>query len=198
VTTADSPWRAALGGRHGELDPALRTYFDTIPEGSVGRGRGVFTTVGTPRRWLWPLLAVLGRAGIAFPVWERDVPFEVENVPTARGLAGIRTFRFGTGTRVMVDEVRWHGGRLLQGLGSPALLVVELTASVVDGHLELRSHRTAIRLGGRAFWLPFAPSVRLAEHRAGDRQHVSLVLEAPLVGRIYEYEGEFEYRIEPA
>ncbi len=80
--------------------------------------------MGTPRRWLWPVLALLGRAGIVFPVWERDVPFEVENRPTARGLAGIRTFRFGTGSRVMVDEVRWSGGRLLQGLGSPALLVV--------------------------------------------------------------------------
>jgi hypothetical protein len=35
VRTAGSPWRAALGARHGELDPTLRTYFDTIPEGSV-------------------------------------------------------------------------------------------------------------------------------------------------------------------
>lgn len=197
MTTSDSPWRAALGARHDELDPALRRYFDTIPEGSVGRGSGVFSTVGTPRRWLWPFLAVLGRAGIVFPVWERDVSFEIVNRPTRRGLESIRTFRFASGTRVMADEVRWHRGRLLQGLGSPAFLIVELDASVADGALELRSQRTALRIGRRSFWLPIAPSVRLGKHRAGERQHVRLILEAPLIGRIYEYEGEFDYRVEP-
>jgi hypothetical protein len=197
VTTSASPWASALGARFDELDPALRAYFDTIPEGSVGRGEGVFTTVGTPRRWLWPVLAILGRAGIVFPVWERDVPFVIENRPSAHGLESIRTFRFGTGSRVMADEVRWSHGRLLQGMGSPTRLVVELEVSVSAGSLVLRSRRTALRIGRRYFWLPFAPSVRLGEHRAGERQRVSLALEAPLIGRIYEYEGEFDYRIEP-
>ena len=64
-----SPWEAALGDRLDELDPALRAYFSAIPDGSVGRGSGVFDQVGTPRRWLWPVLAILGRTGIVFPVW---------------------------------------------------------------------------------------------------------------------------------
>jgi hypothetical protein len=30
------------------------------------------------------------------------------------------------------------------------------------------------------------------------RQHVALTLDAPLLGRIYEYSGAFAYRVEPA
>lgn len=202
MTTSSSPWLAALGPSHGELDPALADYFGTIPEGKVGRGHGVFTTVGTPRRWLWPVLAVLGRLGIVFPVWERDVRFEIENRPTAHGLTSTRVFHFSTGPKVMRDEVRWSRGRLLQGLGTPAFLVVELAASAVDGRLELRSRRTFLRFRGATLRLPIAPSVHLVEsvHRVagGDRQHVSLVLELPVIGRIYEYAGTFEYGLGPA
>jgi len=32
---------------------------------------------------------------------------------------------------------------------------------------------------------------------AAGRQRVSLTLDAPVVGRIYEYSGHFDYRIEP-
>jgi hypothetical protein len=46
--------------------------------------------------------------------------------------------------------------------------------------------------------LPLAPLVELREETAGEHQRVSLVISAPLVGRIYEYFGEFDYAIEPA
>jgi hypothetical protein len=32
---------------------------------------------------------------------------------------------------------------------------------------------------------------------ADDRQHVAFELAAPLIGRIYEYHGAFDYRIVP-
>ena len=67
------------------LHPRLRTYFGPVPPGHVGRGEGVFAVVGTPRRWLWPVLAWLARDGVVFPVWERDVPFTVENRPVRVG-----------------------------------------------------------------------------------------------------------------
>ncbi|MET3451881.1 DUF4166 domain-containing protein [Curtobacterium sp. 1544] len=63
------------------LHPRLRTYFGPIPPGQVGRGEGVFDVVGTPRRWLRPVLAWFARDAVMFPVWERDVPFTVENRP---------------------------------------------------------------------------------------------------------------------
>lgn len=198
MTASGSPWRAALGPRHGELDPSLRTYFDDIPQGSVGRGSGVFRTVGTPRRWIWPVLALLGRAGIVFPVWDRDVPFEIVNRPTARGQAASRVFLFRDGTRTMVDEVRWARGRLLQGLGSPVRLVVELVPRVEAGRLEVTSRAVFVRIAGRLLRIPFAPRVHLVESPAGQRQHVELTLELPLLGRVYEYAGDFVYAVEPA
>ena len=37
MTGSGSPWRAALCPRHGEPDPVLTRYFDTIPTGPVRR-----------------------------------------------------------------------------------------------------------------------------------------------------------------
>ncbi|WP_394768763.1 DUF4166 domain-containing protein [Lacisediminihabitans sp.] len=76
-----SPYRAVVGGALDGLHPRLRAYFGAIPVGSLGRGEGVFDVVGTPRRWLWPALWVLGRQGVLFAVWQRDVPFTVINRP---------------------------------------------------------------------------------------------------------------------
>jgi hypothetical protein len=193
-----SPWRLALGSRLAELDPALASYFSAIPSGSVGRGRGVFDTVGTPRRLLWPVLAVLGRAGIAFPVWARDVPFEVRNEPRDGAVRAILTFDFPDERRVMRHEIRMTPRGLVDALGTRGRLEARLRAAPVDGRLELVSTGTALRVGRRRIPIPFAPRVHLVERRDGDRQRVELTLVAPLIGRIYEYAGSFDYRIEAA
>jgi len=142
------------------LHPRLRTYFGPIPPGHVGRGEGVFDVVGTPRRWLWPVLAQLARDGVVFPVWERDVPFTVENRParvgrgpvgrearctpgtpvaTARpgpGAAGLvavrahRTFRFRSGDRTMVDAITAEPVGLLDHLGHRGRLSARLHVDV--------------------------------------------------------------------
>ena len=193
-----SPWRLALGPRLAELDPALASYFSAIPVGSAGRGVGVFDVVGTPRRWLWPLLAVLGRAGIAFPVWAHDVPFEVRNEPADAAVRATLRFRLPGGERVMRHEIRMTARGLVDALGTKRRLEARLDAAPVQGRLELRSTGTALRLGRLRIPIPFAPRVRLVERRDGDRQRVELTLTAPIVGRIYEYAGSFDYRIESA
>jgi hypothetical protein len=191
-----SPWELALGDRLDDLDPALREYFSAIPPGSVGRGSGVFDTVGTPRRWLWPVLAVLGRAGIVFPVWAHDVPFDVTNTPADGAVRAERTFHFARGDRVMRDEIGVLGGRLVDVLGHRRRLRAPLDASVIEGRLELRSRGAALRVGQVWLPLPFAPRVHLVERRDGDRQRVELTMTMPGIGRIYEYLGSFSYRIE--
>jgi hypothetical protein len=193
-----SPWDRALGGSAGELAPALRTYFGTIPDGHVGRGSGMFTAVGTPRRWLWPLLGVLALDGIVFPAWARDVPFSVENRPTATGtVRATRTFHFAHGDRVMVDEVGVTASGLVDRLGRRGIVSAALSAGVVDGHLELRSTGVTLRLGlVRVPLGVLSPRVTLIERTEGDHQHVSLRLDAPLVGRLYEYAGSFRYQVE--
>jgi hypothetical protein len=198
VTSAgtSSPWEAALGERIDALDPALRGYFSAIPDGSVGRGSGVFDRVGTPRRWLWPVLALLGRAGIVFPVWAHDVPFDVVNTAEDGVVRAERTFHFARGDRVMRDEIGTTSGRIVDVLGARRRLRTPLDASVIDGRLELRSRGAALRIGRVWLTLPLAPRVRLIERRDGDRQRVELTMTMPLIGRIYEYTGSFRYRIE--
>ena len=185
-----------LGEELEALHPHLADYFSLIPVGRVGRGRGVFATVGTPRRGLYPVLAILGRLGIVFPVWERDVPFTVENRQDGERLRGRRTFHFRAGDRVMEDAIGVEDGVLVDRLGRRGSLRAEFDAAAVDGALRLRSHR----VGWRHLPLPFAPTVTLLERYddAVGRQHVDLTMDAPLIGRLYEYSGFFDYVIEDA
>lgn len=196
ASPAESPWRRAIGDGFERLHPRLRDYFSTIPAGRVGRGTGTFDRVGTPRRWLWPVLRVLQRRRILFPVWEHDVPFSIENQQEPGGLRAVRTFRLAGGDRLMVDVVSFEGARLVDRLGDGGRLSAVMTVSVHDGALRLVS--TAAHWGRVP--IPFAPRVRLTERfdDAVGRQHVSLTLESRLLGRVYEYSGHFDYRIEAA
>lgn len=199
------------------LHPRLATYFGAIPPGHVGRGEGVFDVVGTPRRWLWPLLAWFARDAVMFPVWERDVPFTVENRPAhvrrGRGdrkarpaVRAHRTFRFRSGSRTMVDAITAEPDGLVDHLGRRGRVSARLRAEV-DGHgpdagaLRLVSTRVTFRALGREVRLPalIAPRVTLKERfdDEADLQRVSLVLSAPLVGTLYRYEGAFRYEIAP-
>lgn len=194
VASPDSPWRTALGDEFESLHPRLSAYFSAIPAGKVGRGEGTFDRVGTPRRWFWPALRVLQSRRILFPVWEHDVPFTIENRPDGGALRAVRTFHLAQGDQVMVDVVSLEGAGLVDLLGDGGRLRTELAASVRDGALLLVS--TSARWG--RIPLPFAPRLRLIERfdETAGRQHVALALESPLFGRVYEYSGHFDYRIE--
>lgn len=191
----DSPWALALGDRADALHPRVRAYVRPLPPGSVGVGTGRFDSVGTPRRWLWPLLALLARDGVLFAVWQHDVDFRVENRNDRGTLRARRTFAFAGGDRVMVDAVSIDGGRLVDRLGRRGTVHAHLEAWVDAGALELRS--TSTRVLGIPIPRAVAPTMRLTE-RWDDgtaRQYVALTLDAPLLGRLYEYSGSFTYEI---
>ncbi|THG33512.1 DUF4166 domain-containing protein [Naasia lichenicola] len=199
-----SPYQLVLGDELPGLHPRLRAYFGAIPTGHVGQGRGRFSRVGTPRRILWPILAILQAEGILFPVWQSDVLFSVTNRSTtdpngSAAVAASRTFELKGGNRTMVDAITVEGSTLVDYLGTGRRFRAELVASVQDGALRLRSDRMAVRLGGRYRPVPeiLAPTVRLTERfdEATDRQHVSVVLESRWLGRIYEYSGSFAYEV---
>lgn len=199
-----SPYRAVVGGALDELHPRLRAYFGAIPVGRLGRGDGVFDAVGTPRRWLWPALWVLGRQGVLFAVWQRDVPFTVVNRPIVdaagrTAVAAERTFHLAGGDRTMVDAITADAGNLVDFLGRSRRLEARLEATVSDGALQLRSTSLAVRVGPWRMRLPRAlsPRVNLVERfdDGSGRQHVSVTIDAPLVGRLYEYSGSFHYEI---
>lgn len=200
------------------LHPRLGAYFGPVPPGHVGRGEGVFDIVGTPRRWLWPVLAVFARDSVMFPVWERDVPFTVENRPArVRRGSGVslearvavrahRTFRFRSGSRTMVDAITAEPDGLVDHLGRHGRISARLRAQVDGdgpdaGALRLVSTRVTFRALGREVRLPalIAPRVTLTERfdDEADLQRVSLVLSAPVLGTLYRYEGAFRYEIAP-
>ena len=204
-----SPYRVVLGAAFDELHPRLRTYFDAIPDDAVGRGSGMFETVGTPRRWVWPVLAWFARAHVMFPVWERAVPFTVANraVTAADGspaVAATRSFDLTAHRRprtaLMVDEIGVSGGALIDRLGDPVRAEALFRATVRDGGLRLRSTTVRLVVGDRRVPIPrlVAPVVVLTERwdDATDRQEVSIVVAVPVIGRIYQYKGRFRYGIE--
>lgn len=198
-----SPYARALGERIDDLHPRLRTYFAAIPEGAVGVGEGVFDRVGTPRRWLWPLLRLLERRGVVAAAWERDVPFRVENRTVASRAIGERTFDLARGPWVMRDAAALtRHGRIVDELGEPGLLAACFDVETHDGALRLTSNAVGVRLGRLRLRVPrpLSPTIRLTEHfdDARDSQCVTLTVHLPVIGRVYEYRGRFRYRIEPA
>jgi hypothetical protein len=168
---------------------------------------------------------VLARAGVAFPAWEHDVPFTVENRPVvdSRGSTAVsarRTFLFGRGERTMIDAITAEpaadgagvsggsggpGGaalHLVDHLGTARRVTTRLRASVIGGELHLHGDRVGLRIGPWhvAILRPLSPTVELVERfddEAG-RQHVSVELRLPVVGRIYEYSGHFDYSVRAA
>ena len=199
-----SPWEVALGGRIEKLHPRLREYFAEIPEGSTGVGEGVFDVVGTPRVILWPALSVLGREGVLFAAWRRRVPFTVLNHPVVdydgnSAVLAHRVFHFRFGDRRMEDAVTATRRGLVDHLGYGRRFVAKLELRVVKGALELHSTGVAVRLGRLRLPIPgrFAPVVRLVERfdDETDRQHVSLTVDSPQFGRLYEYSGSFVYEV---
>jgi hypothetical protein len=202
-TGTESPYERVLGERITALHPGLQAYFRGIPTGFRGVGTGTFTRVGTPRRWLWPILWVLARQGVLFPVWAADVPFTVVNRSSLDGnvptVSAVRTFHFDAGDRRMVDAVTVTESALTDYLGIRRRYRAGFDASVVEGVLVMTSSGVAIRLGNRWLTVPrfLAPVVSLTERYedATERQHVEVVTSVRGIGRIYEYAGSFRYEL---
>lgn len=201
-----SPYEVALGERLHELHPKLRRYFTAIPEGCVGIGEGVFAEFGTQRRWLWPLLRPFERRGVLFAGHARSVRFRVVNRTVMAesgddiGLAvARRELDLPGGTWVMTDSVTIAGSRVVDRLGSPQTVSASFDIDVRDGALTLTSRRVGLKFGRLRVRIPrlCAPVVRLTEEYepVSGLQRVELTLTMPIIGRLYEYRGHFQYDI---
>ncbi|MCS5719463.1 DUF4166 domain-containing protein [Herbiconiux sp. CPCC 205763] len=211
VRSPRSPYELTSGSALDDLHPVLRTYFGAIPAGMRGHGSGVFDVVGTPRLWLRPALALLARQGILFPVWEQNVPFTVVNGPLVdrdgrTAVVAVRHFHFLGGARTMVDAITAENpgaDGLVDHLGLDRRFRVRLSTTVVRGELHLVSTSLELRIGRQHYAVPsaLAPRVTLVERfddaaRGGEgAQRVSVTVDAPLIGRIYEYTGTFTYEL---
>jgi len=191
--TEASVWQRALGDDYERLSPGLHAYFALPPEGTVGRGVGIYEVAGSSRRWLRPVLSVLAWRRILFPEFGHGIPFTVTNTPAGAALRGWRTFDFPSRPRVMQDEMRIVDDRLHDFLGRRGELEAQLELEVVDGALRLRTGRLWLNLGRVRLALPRLARIRLVEESVENGQRVSAVLSSPVIGDWFEYTGEFRY-----
>ena len=199
MTHAVSPYAAVLGDRRGLLAPPLQRYFDTIPDGYVGRGEGIFHVVGTPRRRLWPLLRLLQRSAVVPAGFWHDVPFSVVNRTIGDRGVGVRTFHLPSGDFTMTDVVARSGAGTADAIGTPARVSARFDLEVRNEKLMMTSRRIGVRIGRLRLGTPswFRARIRIAEYTEHDQHHMSFTLDLPLIGRVYEYRGSFRsYRIE--
>ncbi|NQX33755.1 DUF4166 domain-containing protein [Herbiconiux sp. VKM Ac-2851] len=210
---ARSPYELTSGSALDDLHPVVRRYVGGIKPGFRGYGSGVFEQIGTPRRWLWPVLRMLAPQGILFPAWEHNVPFSIVNAPLVdrdgrTGVVAVRRFHFLSGAQAMVDAITAENpgaDGLVDHLGLDRRFRVRLATRVVRGELHLTSTALELRVGRHFVRLPAAlsPRVTVVERfddaaNAGEgAQRVTAVVEAPVVGRVYEYTGTFQYEIRP-
>ncbi|SMY01182.1 protein of unknown function (DUF4166) [Brevibacterium aurantiacum] len=183
-----------------QLHPVLQSYFATIPAGSVGIGEGVFECFGTEHRWLRPLQTWLARRHVIVPGMHHQVPFQVENRTAAGRQTAARSLDLDSGTWTMVDAVSLsESGQVVDVLGQPALVEVSFDVAAIEGGLRLRSRAVTLRLGAVRLPVPktIRPVIALSERFDAEaaRQQVRLTADVPVLGRVYEYQGSFTYRI---
>ncbi|MFK3836490.1 DUF4166 domain-containing protein [Microbacterium sp. NPDC087868] len=196
-----SPYERALGDRISELHPKTAWYFRTIPDGQVGIGTGIFTRAGSPHRWLWPVFRIAESLGVAFAGWERDVPFRIENRTVGGTAVAVRYFDLPGRTWVMPDTVALGENRILRNeIGPHRTVVTTFDLDVQDGAVVLTIRRVGMRFGRVRIAAPrfLRPRIGLVERWDDGRQqhHVNMTIDAPLLGRVYEYTGYFDYVIE--
>ncbi len=196
-----SPYERALGSQLSELHPVLQRYFATIPAGSVGVGDGIFERFGTQRWWLRPILQWLARRHVIAPGMHHQVPFRIENRTVAGQQTAARTLKLESGTWTMVDAVSVsESGQVVDVLGRPALVEAAFDVAADEDGLSLSSRGVTVRLGPIRLPVPkvIRPVIALSERFDAEAalQKVSLTVDVPALGRVYEYHGSFTYRIE--
>ena len=196
----DGPYRQALGERAAALHPRLESYFSPLPPGRVGRGHGVLTRIGS-RSPLRVLMRPFQARGALYAGWAEDVPFEVINRGQDGAVVAERRFHLPGGDWVMRDRVTLAGEGAVEDLiGAPPALSAVFEVEVERGALVLRSRSTTVRLSRLRLRIPrpVAPRIHLEERFVDEleRQQVSLSVDLPVLGRIYEYRGTFVHHIE--
>jgi hypothetical protein len=193
---SESVYQRVLAEKFAELDPRLRAYFGRPLAGSVGVGAGRYEVAGSRHRWLSPVFAFLAWRRLLFPEYGRDIPFRVVNTTDTEGaLSAERTFEFETRTRVMQDRMTVVDGALHDRLGRRGGLEVELELEVRYGALRMTSRRQWLRAGRLRLRIPGIVRVRLDERSTATRQRVDVRLTAPVLGEVFRYAGEFDYRV---
>ena len=124
----------------------------------------------------------------------------VSFVPDVRSSDGDAAGRDGESESGVAGSGGESEGGVVDVLGKPSIVGAEFDVDVIDGGLRLRSRRVVLRLGRLRVPMPrpVRPVIALSERfdEGIGRQRVDLVVDVPIIGRVYEYTGTFTYSIE--
>jgi hypothetical protein len=202
---SETPFRQALGTDLERVAPLVRLHF--APPPGIHRYEGVMTRVWRAvgvRRWLTAPFLWIGRGmHTLFPETGTNVPFAIVN-HVYRGADGVmrmtfdRTFRFAHVERRFVATVHYDavGGQLLDVLGRPGHLLVELVPAIEGRGMTLGSRRQWITPFGWSIRIPvprvLAGDATIQEWQEGESSlGIRVTISNPLFGAFFGYEGRF-------
>ena len=205
-----SPYQAVLGDGLRRPAPAAAGVLRRDPgRRTTASGRGVFDTVGTPRRWLWPALALLGgRRGLPGLASATCRSRSMNRPGRGRGgrAVGARRPRLpprGRGDGRWCDEISADARGHRRPLGRPSPRVEpRFDAAVVDGataaHVDVASScgSARMRIPVPALVAPRVDAHRALRRRPGRAARVASRCTSPLIGTVYEYAGSFRYSVQ--
>jgi hypothetical protein len=199
------PFVEALGGDLRDAAPLVRRHFDA-PVGTY-RYEGVMTRVwrvgGVRRALTSPFLWIGCWMHTLFPETGTEIPFAIVN-RVHRGSDGVtrmtfeRTFRFADDVRRFEATMHYdaRSARLLDVLGRPGHLLVEIVPSIEASGMTLRSGRQWITPFGGPIRIPlprmFAGEATIHEWQDSESSlGIRVTISNRLFGPFFGYEGRF-------
>lgn len=196
-------YQEILGEQFEKLHPMLQKRY-TLPEGKPFKATGIMKKISSGPKWLSPFFLLATRWKFLFPEQGENIPFKIVNT-TRTGPNGEqqvhweRTFQFLKKKRYFNALMSLDSDKSVvkDYLGEPSLFYSELVFFVSEkGHMRIESRKQRFVMGPLEIPLPkvFQGNVQVTEYYIEERDIFSIhvFITNPLIGALFEYEGEFQ------
>lgn len=197
-----SIYKEILGEQFEKLQPMLQKRY-ALPDGKSFKATGIMKKISGGPKWLLPLFLLATRWKFLFPEQGKNIPFTIVNSNRigANGEKQVhweRIFQFPKKRRYFnaLMNLDSHHNIVKDYLGEPSLFYSELVFSVSEkGHMRIESRKQRFVMGSIEIPLPklFQGNVQVTEYYIEEKDVFSIhvVITNPLIGTLFEYEGEF-------
>lgn len=195
-------YKEILGEQFEKLQPMLQKRY-TLPKGKPFKATGMMKKISGGPKWLLPFFLLGTRWKFLFPEQGTNIPFKIVNT-TRTGSNGEhqvhweRIFQFSKKKRYFNALMSLDPDKSVvkDYLGEPSLFYSELVFFVSEkGHMRIESRKQRFVMGPIEIPLPkvFQGKVQVTEYYIEEKDVFSIhvVITNPLIGTLFEYEGEF-------
>lgn len=195
-----SIYKQILGDQFYQLQPMLQKRY-ALTEGKPFKATGVMKKISGGPKWLLPLFLLGTRWKFLFPEQGENIPFTIVNTSRDEGkqVHWERIFYFPNKKRYFnaLMSLEHNEGIVKDYLGEPSLFYSELVFFVSEQeHIRIESRKQRFVMGPFEIPLPrmFQGIVQVTESYVEERDLFSIhvVITNPLIGTLFEYEGEFQ------